>query len=73
MSGRRGIPQARVSLTDAGGAVRTTITNPFGYYQFTDVPVGAMYIIEAQSKRYTFTQKVVNITEDLTDLNFYLF
>ncbi|MBA2605936.1 MAG: M20/M25/M40 family metallo-hydrolase [Acidobacteria bacterium] len=73
LSGRRGIPQARVSLTDAGGAVRTTITNPFGYYQFTDVPVGAMYIIEAQSKRYTFTQKVVNITEDLTDLNFYLF
>jgi len=72
LEGRRGISRARVSLSDASGAIRTTLTNPSGYYQFTDVAVGEIYTLDAQSKRYKFTPQVVNVTEELIDLNFYL-
>ena len=56
---------------DANGAVRTILTNASGFYNFTDVAVGATYILETRSKRYKFTPQVVNLTEDLNDLNFY--
>jgi hypothetical protein len=71
MSGRRGISQARVSLTDAGGAIRTTLTNAFGFYKFTDVAVGETYSLDARSKRYKFASQIVNVTGNLTDLDFY--
>jgi leucyl aminopeptidase len=72
LEGRRGISRARVSLSDANGAIRTTLTNSSGYYQFTDVAVGEIYTLDAQSKRYKFTPQLVNVTEELIDLNFYL-
>jgi len=71
MSGRRGISQARVSLNDAGGAIRTTLTNAFGFYKFTDVAVGETYSLDVRSKRYKFASQIVNVTKDLTDLDFY--
>ncbi len=71
MAGRRGVSQARVSLTDVRGAIRTTLTNAFGFYNFTDVAVSETYTLEARGKRYKFATKVVNLTEDLTNHDFY--
>lgn len=48
----KGIAQATVTLTNAGGATRTARTNQFGRYRFDDVPSGATYIISV-SRRFT--------------------
>jgi len=65
----RGIYYARVSLTDSAGVVRTTLTNPFGYYRFYAAEVGETYVITAASKRYHFARRVFILTGELTDLN----
>lgn len=70
MASRRGIARAKVSLVDVSGNVRIVMTNSFGYYKFTDVAAGGTYIIEVKSKRYVFAPQVLNITEELTNLNF---
>lgn len=59
-----------VTMTDGSGATKTVVTNPFGYYRFKDVPTGAIYVVEARSKQYTFAPKVLSIVEDMNDLDF---
>jgi CSLREA domain-containing protein len=66
----RGIFGARVLLTSVGGNRSFAITNPFGYYRFTDVPAGETYIIEAKHKLYSFAPQVISLTEDFGELNF---
>ncbi len=68
----RGIRSVRITLTDSSGNVRTATTTAFGYYRFKDVPAGQTYIVSAFGKRYTFSQpsQVLNITGNLTDINF---
>jgi hypothetical protein len=68
----RGVNRARISLTDAAGETRYAITNSFGYYNFTDVPAGAAYILSAQSKRYGFepSTRVLFVNEELVDADF---
>ena len=67
-----GIPRALVSITDAGGNVRTVMTNPFGFYRLMDVAVGETYIFEVRSKSYQFADspKVLFISEEDGELNF---
>lgn len=65
-----GLSGARVNLTDSNGVLRTIITNPFGYYRFVDVASGQTAILTVDSKRYTYMSQVINVTEDITDLNF---
>ncbi len=65
----RGIFGARVALTGANGNARSALTNAFGYYRFTEVPVGETYIIDARHKSYSFAPQVINLTEDVRDLN----
>ncbi len=66
----RSVSGAAVTLTNSQGEVRTTHTNPFGYFAFEDVPSGETYIISVNSKRYTYISQAVNLTADLTDLIF---
>lgn len=69
----RAVAGAGVTMFDVSGNVRTTQTNAFGYYRFTEVPVGATYILEVRSKRYVFAQptQVVTVEDDLQEINFY--
>ncbi len=53
----KGISRAQVSLTDADGNTRTTLTDFYGSYQFDDVPTGETYIIEASYRRILFKEK----------------
>ncbi len=71
-TGGRGIRNIQITLTDASGSVRTAMTTAFGYYRFTDVAAGGVYIITAQGKRFTFTQptQVLNVSDDTNDINF---
>ncbi len=68
----RGIGKAIVTLTDSSGKERQTITNPFGYYRFSDVSVGETYILATRSKRYIFTPgtQIVSVVDEMTHLNF---
>lgn len=69
-TGGQGIGNIGVFMIDAGGNVRTSITNPFGYYSFTNVTPGT-YTVGASSKRYSFpVPTVMQITDNLSDLNF---
>ncbi len=68
----RGIANARLSLTDSQGQVRTTTTDSDGYYNFSDVTAGETCIITATGKRYTFAQpsQFLNVSDDTTEVNF---
>ncbi len=61
----RGIRGTTVSMTDPFGAVRTAVTNSFGYYQFTNVTAGQSYNLNVTSRRFTFATKAVSVTADM--------
>lgn len=69
---RRGIDNARVTITDSNGETRTALTNPLGYYQFFDVQAGATYVVRVSHKRYQFSQsiKVLLVNEETSGINF---
>jgi hypothetical protein len=52
------------------GQIVWAITNPFGYYRFTNVEVGQTYIFSVDHKRYTFEPRTISLSDDLTDLDF---
>lgn len=52
----RGIRNVIVSMTNTNGETRTVITSAFGYFIFTDVPVGETYIFSVSAKRYRFSE-----------------
>lgn len=68
----RGIANARISLVDNAGAVRTAVTSPFGYYRFMDVPPNETFIVSIFAKNSTFTPSVRVLTplEELSEINF---
>lgn len=41
-----------------------------GFYSFTDVPTGAVYVLEVRSKSYSFEPRVVSLNDSLTDVDF---
>jgi hypothetical protein len=68
----RGIRNAFVTLTAAGGAVRTVITGTFGYYNFPEIESGQTVIISIRTKQFTFSQpsQIVFIKDEIDDLDF---
>lgn len=67
-----GIGSVNITMSDISGIPRRTLTNPFGYYHFTDVPTGTTVVISAASKRYSFNPntQVVSVKEDNFGINF---
>lgn len=68
-AGGRGIARAVVTLTDSQGNLRTVQSNPFGYFRFQEVAVGATYFISVRHKRYRFMSQVINLSDSI-ELNF---
>jgi len=66
------ISRARVSMVDSNGALRSTTTNQFGFYSFTDVAGGSTYVLSVRSKLYEFAQptQVISASEDVSGVNF---
>jgi phage gp45-like len=71
-AGGGSIMNARLSLTDSQGTVRTATTDSSGNYRFDDVQAGETYILTATGKRYSFTQsmQILNINEETNQINF---
>jgi hypothetical protein len=68
----RGVRNVRIMLTEADGTIRTAMSGTFGYYNFTDVSVGQVVILNAFAKKFSFGQptQVLNLTEDVSDIDF---
>lgn len=65
----RGISGALVALRDAGGELKTALTNPFGFYRLTSVPAGS-FAVEAKHKSYSFAPQNLLVEESTEYVNF---
>ncbi|MGI8640779.1 MAG: PQQ-dependent sugar dehydrogenase [Pyrinomonadaceae bacterium] len=69
----RGVSGAFIPFDGSGNSEpKTTRTNPFGFYRFSDVEVGQNYVITPSAKNYNFTPSsmVFTVFEDFTNLDF---
>ena len=67
------IRDAVIELTIPGDPTpRIARTNMFGYYRFTDIPVGDNYILTVRAKGFTFSQpsQLLNVNGDMENVNF---
>lgn len=58
----RGVPNARVTLTDTAGRNRSTVSNSFGAYGFDDLRASETYTIKVYSKQFSFRPLTVSVT-----------
>lgn len=67
-----GIRNARVTIHFPSGETRSTLTGDLGFYRFSDVEAGEVYIFTVSSKRFVFPQvtQAVMISEERDDINF---
>jgi hypothetical protein len=68
-----GIRGAAVTIQDVNtGTSTTTLTNSFGYYTFTNLPVNDFYVMNVSAKRYTFSvnTKSFTLNDNLAGLDF---
>lgn len=59
-----------VTMTDINGQTRTARADARGYFTFTDVPSGQVYIFNVVSRDYKFEPQSIYVTENLDGLNF---
>ena len=73
-SAGNGIRAVRVSVTSMRtGQTYTVMSNAFGYYTFSDLPVGSAYMVSVGiSPRYQFLDpvRILTLYEAVSDLNF---
>ncbi len=62
------VSRATVTLIASSGQVFTTRTNPFGYFRIEDVPVGESYVLNVNSKAFTFAPRLIDVSEDVSGL-----
>ncbi len=63
------IRDARVSLVDQNGSVRTATTSSFGIYEISNVETAATYTLTVSSKRYRFAPRSLNLSGNLTAID----
>ena len=66
----RGLSNARVIVTDPQGIARTAITGTRGNYLFDDIQAGQTYVIGVKSKRYSFSSRLLTVTDNISDVDF---
>lgn len=60
------IRNARVIFTDADGAARSAVSNPFGYFTVEGLPAGQTYVVSTWAKGYNFEPVTLSVVEDIT-------
>lgn len=66
----RGLRNASVSIIDSLGVKQTVTTSSFGVYTLGNIRAGETYTISVSSKRYRFVPRVLQLSGDLTNINF---
>ena len=71
----RGIRNVRISITDVSGFTQTRLTSQFGYFRFSDIPIGITYLITVNSKRFTFAvpTQAIFVGDNINDIEFVAF
>jgi subtilisin-like proprotein convertase family protein len=62
------IGNVTLTLTDSFGQARITRSSPFGYFEFTDIPIGQTYLLGAQAKRYTFPTQTFSVHDAIDNI-----
>ena len=62
------VSRANITLIGSSGRVYNTRTNQLGYFRIDDVPVGESYVMNIESKGYSFASRLVDVTEDVSGL-----
>lgn len=73
MNGKTGVRNAIVRLQNFDGTeIQAVRTNSFGFYQFSDVPVGSSYLVSVSAKGLTFLPDthIFTLLDQLTDVDF---
>jgi hypothetical protein len=67
-----GLSKVAVTLSGNGIQRQQVYTNGFGYYTFSEVPVGDNYVLTVGSKQYTFNPatRVINLEDNISDADF---
>ena len=67
-----GIRNVQVTITFPSGEMRSVMSSSFGYYRFTEIPTGGIYVISVAAKKYTFSQptQIRQVQDDLQDVDF---
>lgn len=65
-----GLRNVVVTLSDPSGVRRSATTGSFGSYRFDGVAPGRSYVLAAAAKRYRFSARVLNVTDQIADANF---
>ena len=66
-----GLRNATVSITDAAGNIRRVPTSSLGFYLIGNVDTGQTYSISVASRRYRFEPKTLNLSNELTNVDFF--
>ncbi|HEX9927083.1 MAG TPA: PKD domain-containing protein [Pyrinomonadaceae bacterium] len=66
----RGLRNAQIRLTAADGTSKTVMSGAFGNYRFANVQAGQSVTIQVFSKRFGFQPQTVNVSGDISGLNF---
>ena len=69
-SGGRGIRNAMVKITDPQNVIRQVLSGPLGAYRFDNVVPGQTYTVGVVSRRFPFSPRTINVTDELTGVNF---
>lgn len=64
------IRNALVSISDSSGVVQTARTSSFGVYNFTNIPAGQTYEITVANKRFRFTARTLQVSDNLANIDF---
>jgi len=72
-SGKSGVRNAVVTMLGYDGTgMRTVKTNSFGYFNFTEVPVGSTYLVSVSAKGFSFMPdtQVLTLVDAVGDIDF---
>lgn len=64
----RAISNVKVGMLDPSGRTWYALTNPFGYFNFENVPAGETYVFAVKAKGYQPASVAREVTEDVSDL-----
>jgi hypothetical protein len=65
----RGLRNAVVTITDATGQVRRTLTGAFGYYRFDNVELGD-HVVSVAARSATYSPRLLNVSDELAGVDF---
>ena len=72
-TGGRGLPNVSVRITDfSTGEIFYAVSNSFGRYRITGLPVGGTYLVQVSSRRYVFDPDtmIINVNDNVSGLDF---